>query len=176
MKIIHIGCVIFFPLLFCSCSETSITGSTLEEGLNFYLLNDSTVTAVQINDSDIYNIKLAEKPFLTSKDLFYYNWAEHSFKIDSNKAETIRNICKNNHTVFGIPFIITVGQERIYRGVFWFLFSSLAPTFPYIDAPFENGTTSNIFIIHKSWDSTKNDLRNDPRIYNSLKKSGLLIE
>ncbi|MFZ0455599.1 MAG: hypothetical protein WAM24_17770 [Ignavibacteriaceae bacterium] len=176
MKNIYLGYIIFFSLIFYCCSENNITGNILEEGLNFYLLKDSTVTASQITDSNIYNIRLAEKPFLSYKDIEYYNWVEHSFKVDPNKVKVISNICKNNHTVFGIPFIITVDRERIYHGAFWFLFSSVAPTSPYIDAPLGNGNTSNIFVINRSWDSTKQDLRNDPRIYNTLKKCGLLIE
>ncbi len=176
MKKIHIAYMIFFSLIFCSCSENSITESSLEGGLNFYLLKDSHITTSQVFNSNIYDLKLAEKPFLTYKDLVYYKWSEHSFKIDSNKVKIIQNICENNTTVFGIPFVVTVDQERIYLGAFWFLFSSIAPTFPYINAPIDNEENSYIFVINKSWDSTKTDLRNDPRIYNALKKYGLLLD
>jgi hypothetical protein len=176
MKKIHIVYVVFFSLIFFSCSENSITESSLERGLNFYLLKDPHTTANQVYNSDIYSLKLAERPFLSYKDLVYYKWSEHSFKIDSINAKTIQNICKNNTTVFGIPFVVTVGQERIYLGAFWFLFSSLAPVFPHINSPIENGENSCIFVINKSWDSTKTDLRNDPRIYNVLKKYGLLLD
>ncbi len=176
MKKIHIIYMIFFPLIFSSCSENSITESTLEGELNFYLLKDSQITASQAFNSNIYDLKLAERPFLSYKNLIYYKWSEHSFKIDSNKYIIIKNICENNTSVFGIPFVVTVEQERIYLGAFWFLFSSIATTFPYINEPIDNRENPYIFVINKSWDSTKKDLRNDPRIYNTLKKYGLLLD
>lgn len=176
MKMIHITYMILFSIIFYFCSENNITESSLESGLNFYLLKDSQITANQIYNSNIYDLKLSGKPFLTYKDLVYYKWGEHSFEIDSNKAKIIQNICENNPTVFGIPFVVTVDQKRIYLGAFWFLFSSVAPIFPYINAPIDNETNSYIFVINKSWDSTKADLRNDPRIYNTLKKFGLLLD
>ena len=176
MKIVHIIFMLLFFLSLYSCSENNITESTLEEGVNFYLLKDSSITASQIINSNIDNLKLAERPFLTYKDLGYYNWVEHSFVINSNKAKTIQNICENNTTVFGIPFVVTVDQERIYLGAFWFLFSSVAPAFPYIYALIDMEKTPHILIINKSWDSAKPDLRNDPRIYNTLKKYGLLLD
>jgi hypothetical protein len=167
------GSVIFFSFIFCSCSDNNITEAYLENGLNFYLLKDSTITAGQASNIDINDLNLAEKPFLTYKDLIHYNWKEHSFGIDSNKAKIIRNICANNITVFGIPFVVTVDQERIYLGAFWFAFSSIAPTFPHINTTFAE--LSRVLAIEKSWDSTKPDLRNDKRIYDTLIEYGLLL-
>ena len=174
MKKIYWGSIIFFSFIFCSCSDNNITGAYLENGLNFYSLKDSTITASQASNIDINDLNLAEKPFLTYKDLTYYNWEEHSFGIDSNKAKIIRNICENNTTVFGIPFVVTVDQERIYLGAFWFAFSSIAPTLPHIDITFFDGIFQ-VLRIEKSWDSTKPDLRNDKRIYDTLREYGLLL-
>ncbi len=176
MKMIHITCMILFSIIFYSCSENNITGSSLESGLNFYLLKDTQITANQIYNSNIYDLKLSEKPFLTHKDLAYYKWSEHSFEIDSSKAKIIQKICGNNTSVFGIPFVVTVDQERIYLGAFWFLLSSIAPEVPYIDAPVNIENNSYIMVINKSLDSTKTDARNDQRIYNTLKKYGLLLD
>ena len=176
MKMIHITCMILFSIIFYSCSENNITESSLESGLNFYFLKDTQITVNQISNSNIYDLKLTEKPFLTYKDIIYYKWSEHSFEIDSSKAKIIQKICENNTSVFGIPFVVKVDQDRIYVGAFWFLFSSIVPVFPYIDAPINIGKNSYIFVINKSIDSTRPDLRNDQRIYNTLKKYGLLLD
>jgi hypothetical protein len=176
MKQINIISIILLSVFISSCTENNVTESTLQEGINFYFLKDSTITANQISAQNIYDLKIADKPFLTYKDLLYYNWEEHSFGIDSNKAKVIQNICESRPTVFGIPFIITVDQERIYLGAFWYSYSSLAPTFPYIDALFNLGQTPQVLSIQKSWDSTKPDLRSDKRIYNALIKYNLLVK
>ena len=176
MNKINFIAIILLSVFIYSCSENNVTENTLQEGINFYLLKDSNITANQISTQNINDLKIADKPFLTYKDLLYYKWEEHSFGIDSNKAKVIQNICENNPTVFGIPFIITVDQERIYLGAFWFLYSSLAPTFPYIDALFNLEQTPQILTIKKSWDSTKPDLRSDNRIYNALTKYNLLLK
>lgn len=168
--------IVLVSFLFGYCSENNITENSEEKGLNFYLLKDSTITASEIFNKNVNDLKLAEKPFLTYKDMGYYNWTEHTFTIDSNKSNVIGCICKNNITVSGIPFIVTVDQERIYMGAFWFMHSSLAPFCPHIDAIFNYEKNPEVLTINKSWNGTEADLRNDQRIYNTLKKYGLLVE
>ena len=178
MKILRISCIILFSLLFCYCSKVNTTENELGEGLKFYLLKDSSITAHQVDSISINNLILTDKPLLTYKNLSNYIWSEHTFVIDSEKAGVIQNLCKNNGSYNakfsgGIPFVVTVDNERIYLGAFWYGYSSLAPVFPYIDALFMNGAPT-ILTIRKAWIDKQPDLRNDPRIYKALATHGLI--
>jgi hypothetical protein len=72
--------------------------------------------------------------------------------------------------VGGIPFVVTVGNERIYLGAFWYAYSSLAPQVPYIEVTF------NEHRICRGWIDQADDKRNDRRIYDALKRAGVLTE
>lgn len=174
MKKLHIISILLFSLFFSFCSDNNITGNNGEAGLNFYLLKDSTITANEVFNVGLNDLILAEKPFLNYKDLHYYTWSEHTFEINSNKANEIQIICERYISVRGIPFVVMVDDERIYLGAFWASYSSLAPTFPYMEATTFLFQTPNILEIKKSWESDSLDLRNDDRIFNTLRKYGLL--
>ena len=178
MKKIYIISMLLVPLFLCFCSGSKVTENNLVNGLKFYLLKDSTITANEIMWVDLSDLTLAEKPFLSYEDLIYYDWSKHSFEIGLSKANEIKSFCDKNISMRGIPFVVTVDKERIYLGAFWASYSSLGPTFPHIDALFRTSETSNILILKKAWDSISinPDLRNDERIYNSLIKYGLLLK
>jgi hypothetical protein len=166
--------VLIMSLFSFSCSD-DIINNNVGEGLNFFLLKDSTITTNEIMNVNLNELTLAEKPILSYKDLVNYNWSNHSFEIGSTKANEIKNYCLNNISVRGIPFIVTVDKERIYLGSFWASYSSLAPVFPHIEATYIPNQTPTILIIGRSWNEMEQDSRNDQRIYNSLKKFGLLV-
>jgi len=171
---------IFFSILLISlfsfsCSEDIVNNKLVGEGLNFFLLKDSTLTTNEIMSVNINDLILAEYPILSYKDLRYYYWSDHSFVIDLPKANEIKNYCKNNISVRGIPFVVIVDKERIYVGSFWASYSSLAPVFPHLEATYLPDQTPTTLSIKKSWNDSDPDLRNDQRIYNSLNKYGLLV-
>jgi len=176
MKKLLFICLISICFFICFCSENNVSENISEAGLCFYFLNDTTLTASQLFNADINQLKLAEKPFLTYNDMHYYNWADHVFQVDSLKAKDIFRRSINKPSVFGIPFIVKVDNERIYLGAFWFLYSSIPPRCPYIEAPINLINSPNIIQIQKSWKANETDVRNDIRIYTSLKKHGLLKE
>jgi hypothetical protein len=69
----------------------------------------------------------------------------------------------------GIPFVVIVGNERIYFGTFWSSYSSIVlPQCAFIDVSFN---TCRIQLAKGAIDK-----RSDTRIYKSLKQSGVLIE
>ncbi len=77
MKKISIISIILLSVSFFSCAENNVTENNLQEGINFYFLKDSTITANQISTQNINDLKIADKPFLTYKDLLYYSWEEN---------------------------------------------------------------------------------------------------
>ena len=166
--------VLIISLFSFSCSD-DIINNNIGEGLNFFLLKDSTITTNEIMNVNINDLTLADNPFLSYKDLNYYDWSNHSFVIGLTKANEIKNYCENNISVRGIPFVVTVDKERIYLGSFWASYSSLAPVFPHLEGTYLPNQTPTTLSIKKSWRDSEPDLRNDQRIYNSLNKYGLLV-
>ena len=145
--------MLLFPLFLCFCSGSKVTENNLGNGIKFYLLKDSTITANEIRGVNLSDLTLAEKPFLSYGDLIYYDWSKHSFEIGLSKANEIKSFCKKNISTRGIPFVVTVDKERIYLGAFWASYSSYGATFPHIDALFIANETPNILILKKAWDS-----------------------
>jgi len=71
----------------------------------------------------------------------------------------------------GIPWVLTVDDERVYLGAFWYAYSSLMPQVPYIDILIEPHRIRRDYS-----DGTQSDQRADPRIYRVLKNAGVLVE
>lgn len=168
--------LVLFSLVFFSCSENNINEDNSGTGLEFYLLADTSQHISGIIETEIRNLELTDEPFLTYRNIQYYNWDEHVFTVDSSASELILKICNEYASVQGIPFVVTVNSERIYIGAFWFLYSSIAPPVPYIEAPFGKTSNQRKFRINKQWYETNVDKRNDKKIYNSLNSYGLLNE
>lgn len=167
--------ILLVSLFLLSCSEDIVNNKISDEGFNIYLLKDTTITTNQIMSVNLDDLTIADQPILSYKDIVYYNWSNHSFEIKLSKANEIKSFCSNHISVRGIPFVVTVDRERIYLGSFWASYSSLAPVFPHLEATYLQNETPTVLTIEKSWDNNEQDVREDQRIYNSLKKYGLLI-
>ncbi|MCB0283418.1 MAG: hypothetical protein KDF60_12620 [Calditrichaeota bacterium] len=147
--------------------------SNISEGDEFamYLLQDSTLGANDAFSQTLENLGLKDSPIITDKDLEYYNWGEHSFELKNSAVRAaFENFKLRSGSTRGVPFVVCVGDERIYLGTFWWAYSSSMPPpcavielispLPY-KIRLANGAT---------------DKRNDPRIYTALKNAGVLIE
>lgn len=159
-----------------SCKENNVESNDEANRISLYLLADNAMTATEASKKELESLQLSEYPIFSSDEMGYYNWKDHSFTIDSNSVKKQLEFSGLHKSFFGIPFIVTVAAERIYLGAFWFLYSSIPPTFPHIEITFSSGSPSSVLMINKSWSDLEVDKRNDSRIYFALKKTGLLIE
>jgi len=162
--------------LFISCVDKSLVSENNSGQVEFYLLSDIKLYATDAAKKELSALQLANEPLFTSEEISYYKWKEHGFYVDTVCAKKIRDVAKANQSVFGIPFVVTVNKERIYLGAFWFLYSSIAPSFPNIDVTFLSSPLQQKFIISPAWTDGTPERRNDVRIYQALKAEGLLIE
>jgi hypothetical protein len=172
MKLVYSLLLFLCVLLACN----NVESTAYDNIVSFYLLKDSEMKATDASKNKIESLQLSEYPIFSSQVMGYYNWKDHSFSIDSNSVKKLHEYCNLHKSVFGIPFIVTVGEERIYLGAFWFAYSSLAPTFPHIAITLFSQNPSSVLTINKSWSDLEPDIRNDKRIYITLKNKGLLIE
>jgi hypothetical protein len=142
-----------------------------------HLLNDSNMTAVEAVKQPLDELALSQKYFISVHDLNFYRWSDHSFSLKPEAENRLRILAKSRQTVFGIPFAVVVDNERIYLGAFWYAFSSVAPTFPHIEATFALlNRPLPALTIQKSWIEGQRDMRADQRIYKALRSAGVLIE
>lgn len=161
--------VFCLPFLLLACKHsTSI--ETAEERFAIYLLKDSTITARTAMEQSLESFVLADKPFLTSSDLQSYFWPSHSFVLTSEMNATWENFQRHGGNVSGRPFVVTAGEERIYGGTFWWAYSSsMPPACAVIETISPAPYKIELAIGAK-------DQRSDSRIYNALKKSGVIVE
>lgn len=75
--------------------------------------------------------------------------------------------------VSGKPFVVVVGNERIYLGSFWSYSSSLFnPDIPRISSGWHKGSDNDMYKIHYG---KNQDPRDDTKIFEALKGLGKVI-
>ena len=109
------------------------TGPSAASFFAFYRLQDPNIAASQILDMPLADLSLAHEPFLTQRDIKSYRWQTHEFEVVPAAESVLVSFKKRLGPVGGIPFVVTVGTDRIYLGAIWYPYSSLAPHVPYID-------------------------------------------
>jgi hypothetical protein len=136
-----------------------------------YRLKDANLIASQLWNQPLENLVLADAPLVALKDVKSYRWQTHEFTVTAAVDSQLAAISKTLGPIGGIPFVVTVGNEKVYLGAFWYPHSSLAPQVPYIDVML------NPHRICPRWSGQgDDDKRNDPRISRALKMAGVLIE
>jgi hypothetical protein len=166
MKRIHI-IVCIFLLVQIGCDFGTDFGQQAEFAI--YQLNDSHLTASQVWNEPLDSLVLAASPFLSMKDLRSYNWQTHEFAVTASVDSQLALLRRTLGPTGGIPFVVVVGNDRIYLGAFWYPHSSLTPQVPFIDAVLEPHHINKGVLV-------SDDKRTDARIYRALKAAGVLIE
>ena len=102
----------------------------------------------------------------TTDDIIVYDWEAHEIKLNNNAADRFKKL---NPPVDGLPFAILLGQEQIYEGYIWPLYSSLSHDGIIIEYPLGKG---NILRIAKGYPGevffSGEDFRGDQSIYDCL--------
>lgn len=161
--------LLLIPLLAVGCEDLS-TDRPPTESWVIFRLRDESITAYDASRQPLGTLVLADEPFMTVADIGAYHWSSHTFVPSPRIENQLIAMRDSRGSVFGIPFVVKVGNDRIYMGAFWYAYSSLAPTFPHIDL------ISNPHQIQPSWMPGDTDVRYDIRIYDALRRAGVLIE
>jgi hypothetical protein len=154
----------FLMLVGCSSATDPISSP----GFALYRLQDTKIAASQIWNQPLESMTLASSPFLTMQEMISYDWKTHTMTVTGTADSQFVQLARTLGPVGGIPFVVVVGTERIYLGAFWYPHSSLIPQVPFIDilaAPHQICRCPN-----------GADARTDSRIYQALKRAGVLIE
>jgi len=149
---------------------TSGEPATGDSGFAFYLLRDSTVATYQILNVPIDSLRLALVPLFTAQDIKSYSWSTHTFVLKPKSDSIFKNICSIRRKSRDVPFVINVGNERIYVGEFNSPLSSLSPPWTYII-----GSTSPYKLCYPGL-ARLPDMRSDKRIHDALQAAGVLVD
>jgi hypothetical protein len=161
--------ICIFVLVGCN-DKTINTISSSTSDFAVYLLRDSSITTSQVWNTPLDKLDLLSEPFLSIKDIKVYYWSTHSFDVQPHIDTILNAMGKLGGKSSGVPFVVTVGTDRIYLGTFWWGYSSSMPpvTSLYLyPHPYQ--------LRHSSY-TLQPDRRNDKRIHDALLKAKILIE
>lgn len=178
--------LIFFMILITvslvACNNNSVDKNTLE----IYLVSDELPQSENI---DINSLTLEKTPLLTLDDIQKYYWEKQVFITKEGLLlERLSEFDKVAVSVYGLPYVLVVNDERIYMGKLWSGLSSVWPYSPSItiDMPFPVATDGMEYDLQPDqqlycvyWDNKATDTEHmvfDERIYEALNEKGLLCE
>lgn len=166
---------IFFPLILLLGLVLTGCQAAQRNGFAIYLLDEPVPTS-QLAEMDIEELILQDKPILSSDDIISYDRSNHTIELTRRAYNRIQQIFPMPVKVDGIPFVVCVGNERIYTGAFWTPLSSLSYDGAVIMQPLDPaGTTVRIVLRYPAPEVfTGDDPRGDARILHALEQDGKL--
>jgi hypothetical protein len=140
-----------------------------------YLLAQD-VPVRKLSQTDISQLVLETEPILSGVDIVSYDKTSHSIELTRSAFTRIQQIFPIPVDLDGIPFVVCVGNERIYTGAYWTPRSAINYDGVVILQPFDADQTiiqialgypvSEVF--------TGTDPRADPRIMKTLERDKVL--
>ncbi len=178
-KIIYNIIIIVFCLLFSHCNiNKDPISSNIDNNFAIYIIEDNIYG---ISEVQIDKLKLSKNPIITSLQITSYFWNEHKITY----SESIYEQLLEHTDLWRKGFLVTVGDERIYWGLFQTYLDSYACLNPVIILmprfSGDNHVLTPGIVIERSYFGSeglenKPDPRSDLRIYKSLKDAGILVE
>ena len=157
--------IIVFTLIFSSCLPAQ------NEHFAIYLLSQS-IPAAELSQSNIGQFVLESEPLLSDDDIVSYDKISHSIELTRAAFNRVQEVFTLPVKVNGVPFVVCVGEERIYAGAFWTPLSSLSYDGVVIMQPFDPEKTMIQIALGYPVPSVfyGNDPRADPRITQALEQ------
>lgn len=182
---------VFLRLLFIACALFSLTSCDRNnEPEKLKHSNDFTIylakgDVYELSMDDLDDLQLEKEPFITINDIESYKWNTHSITFTDSAFDTKISAYTN---LWKTGFVVSLGSERIYYGVFQAYIDSWGSQDPVIivnppHPAMDNGsiTQQSITIQRNYFDfnseqSGDDDPRKDQRIYSALKFHNKLID
>lgn len=146
------------------------------EEFGIYLLAEDR-PATQLGEEELHTVALQERPLISTGDIVTYDAESHAMQLSEEAFRRVQEIFPLPVRVDGIPFVVRVGDERIYAGAFWTPLSSLIYDGVVILQPL--GEPDGMIGLALGYPSPQafsgQDPRGDPRIIAALEKAGKLV-
>jgi len=124
-------------------------------------------------------LHLLQPPLLSLSDITCYRWNNHHISYPDSVWDRMKTWGNLLHKIF----VVSMGDERIYWGLFMDMADSGGCQNPVIllmlRQPIGINTTPGIIVIERAYPSyfgSDIDPRNDSRIYNALLEAGVLVD
>jgi len=159
----------FLLFLIIGCNSSNEESDVNE--FSIYLVKDLSTTDAM--SKELNDLPLETIPVLTANEIRTYNWIEHEFTM--KESISLEEKLEGNVPGSGKPFVVVVGNERIYLGSFWSNLSSLySPDIdiPRISSNWLKGSDKEIYQIHSGKIS---DPRDDTKIFEVFKGLGKVV-
>ena len=158
-------CLVFVSLpLGCSGDDADLFAMYLVVGeMSYY----------QAHTTGLSNLSLAASPVIATDDIVVYHSDTHEIELTATAFDRIENL---DVPVSGLPFVVCVGDMRVYDGTFWVAFSSQSSAGVVIMKPLASNPQSiRIQLGYPGdFDFQGKDPRSDERIMQALEHSGKL--
>ena len=112
-----------------------------QKDFEIYLLRDDMPTD-QFQAAELNDLELLDQPVISTADIVSYTRATHAIELQQDAYQRIQDLYLLPVDVDGMPFVVSVGGEPIYRGAFWTPASSLIFDGVTIMEPFASDTTT----------------------------------
>jgi len=148
----------------------TVTLNNQPSDFGIYLLRDDTLRTWQAKLLPLNALDLAPKPLIGINDIESYEWSDHTIKLTKEGLARIRALQDNKTLTLPFPFVVVVGNIKIYMGNFFQLYSSYMP----VDLPYMFPSLEATLTIRRAPDKSIKDQREDPRIYDALRRRNKL--
>ncbi len=141
-----------------------------------YLVNED-ISTEEARQTPLNQLELEEIPLIADTDIITYSAASHNIELTQSAYQRLLAFQDlPGIDIDGMPFVVCVGDTRIYMGAFWTPLSSLSFDGVVIMLPSDRDKrTINITLGYpSSWAFKGVDPRLDQRILNALKTTGKL--
>ncbi|OAB27357.1 hypothetical protein [Paenibacillus macquariensis] len=167
IKLFVILNVILFLIVGCNNGNKE---SVVNEFSIYLVQNLSTTEAMSKKLNDL---PLEAIPVLIDKEIKTYNWTEHEFTM--KEGISLEGKLEGKVPSSGQPFVVVVGNERIYLGIFWSHLSSLFNPdrdIPRISSNWLKGSDNDMYKIRSE---KIQDPRDNTKIFEAFKGLGKVI-
>ncbi|MBN1813999.1 MAG: hypothetical protein JXA14_19335 [Anaerolineae bacterium] len=166
---------LWIPVVVLSGCMSATSKPDTVGAFSIYLVKPG-VSAQQMMETDLSQLELEAAPILSIDDIVTYTWETHEIELTNSARERLARL--EVPVTTGVPFVVCVGDERIYGGAFWVSWSSMSFEGIVIDTLFAQMDNQPIRIQLGYPESPElfegTDLRSDPRILQSLRSAGKL--
>ncbi len=165
--------------LFLGCAPGTVipvsTSPVSSSAFGIYLLQQE-IPVKQFQAADLQRVALQKTPLIASAEIISYSKSTHEIELMPSAYQRILDLYKKPGHVSGPPFVICVGEERIYGGAFWSMLSSASYDGVVILQPIQpNGRTIALRLGYPTREVfTGKDPRGDVRILTALDHAGKL--
>jgi hypothetical protein len=155
--------IIFYAITSSACQASK------HDSFAIYLLT-SNIPATELSQFDINRLGLETRPIISKEEIISYDKTTHTIELTQAAYTRVQQIFPV--PMNGLPFVVCVGDERIYTGAFWAPISSISYDGVVIMQPYKaKDTTIQITLGYPGPEFFKgNDPRADSRIMNALEE------